>query len=601
MVRKYISLSEGVRAPLMWTTIILLAALAVVLLAGSRVAVAEDSEPPEKTPPPSDITYVTFTNGWGVRESILFTMHFAEGTTKWRARWRESESATNDEEFALSTPSEDDISDGKFSDLHQFNGFPCVYWETLELWAYSPAGWSESVTPLEDWTGDCRYSDDLAPAPSPFYARGNSADGGKAYVRWEDGVSSKWRLTWQADGAEESNSVEIRFVPYGSSGREYTLSGLTCGTAYQFALEAYDTDARKGWWKKEHYKPGWSQPATASARTATCAGDEPPELSDPAIPANFRVTSQSMNGYRIYVLIESSPVDGIGSARIEYRAAGATEWDSVERTGNNYSYRLGIESPPLLCATTYEFRLRARGDGTTYNAVLSDPTPVKSAYTSDCPPAEGSPAKPTGLSSTDICTGANLTWDDPQDDSITGYQYRLDKGEWQDIPGSSATTTSYTLPKPSTAYDWGFRAEGFLRAVNAQGPGALASVRWVDIGWLRACRLDAPANLTATGDNGSITLNWDAPWWRRSVVTGYQYRLQQAEADWGDWQDISGSNSTTTSHTIAGLTDDNYDVQLRAVAEDGVGPPRRSRERSQQCAAAYSDADGELQGCPHRA
>ena len=56
------------------------------------------------------------------------------------------------------------------------------------------------------------------------------------------------------------------------------------------------------------------------------------------------------------------------------------------------------------------------------------------------------PNAPTGLTATGVVRGINLSWDLATDDPpINGYQYRIDSGDWQDIPSSNASTISYQL------------------------------------------------------------------------------------------------------------------------------------------------------------
>ncbi len=70
-----------------------------------------------------------------------------------------------------------------------------------------------------------------------------------------------------------------------------------------------------------------------------------------------------------------------------------------------------------------------------------------------------------------------LEWDDPEDDSVTEWQYRGDRYHpakgvwvgfrpWTTIPGSTAETTSYTVPNLTN----GVRYRFFVRAENPAGP-----------------------------------------------------------------------------------------------------------------------------------
>ena len=85
------------------------------------------------------------------------------------------------------------------------------------------------------------------------------------------------------------------------------------------------------------------------------------------------------------------------------------------------------------------------------------------------PPA---PAKPAGFTATAGDMQVTLSWTNPSDSTITGYQYRQKAGaaawgSWTDIPGSGAATTGYTVTSLANGTEYRFR----IRAVNAQGNG----------------------------------------------------------------------------------------------------------------------------------
>ena len=79
------------------------------------------------------------------------------------------------------------------------------------------------------------------------------------------------------------------------------------------------------------------------------------------------------------------------------------------------------------------------------------------------------PAKPAGL--------AVLTWTDPGDATITGWQYQQDGGTWTDIPGSGPATVRHRIDglTPGTTYT--FR----IRAVDTGGVGAPSDGVTVDV------------------------------------------------------------------------------------------------------------------------
>ena len=84
----------------------------------------------------------------------------------------------------------------------------------------------------------------------------------------------------------------------------------------------------------------------------------------------------------------------------------------------------------------------------------------------------------------------------------------------------------------------------------------------------------APAGLTASPGDGSITLAWDDP--ADSTITGYEYRVRWAGVAWGSWQAITGN---VTSHDVEGLTNGTeYRFKMRAVngAGESVAAPNAS-------------------------
>ena len=120
--------------------------------------------------------------------------------------------------------------------------------------------------------------------------------------------------------------------------------------------------------------------------------------------------------------------------------------------------------------------------------------------------------------------GVRLSWSDPADSTLTGYQYRhqntSDDGwdpDWTNIPGSGATTTSHTLT--GMAKNLSHTLEVRMLRGTEQGPAASSSV--TPRGTLPHLR-----GLTAAADDQQATLSWNNP--GDHGITGYQYRHQAA-------------------------------------------------------------------------
>ena len=164
----------------------------------------------------------------------------------------------------------------------------------------------------------------------------------------------------------------------------------------------------------------------------------------------------------------------------------------------------------------------------------------------------------------------DLTWADPNDASITKYQYRQkegsgDFGNWKNIPGSGASTTSHTVTGLTGGTAYTFQ----IRAVNAAGPGAASD------GSEPATPTGpplAPTGFSATAGVLKAALAWTNP--SDDTITKYQYR-QSADggSNWSpDWTDIPLSDASTTSYEVTGLTAGTaYTLQVRAVNDAGPG------------------------------
>ena len=102
-----------------------------------------------------------------------------------------------------------------------------------------------------------------------------------------------------------------------------------------------------------------------------------------------------------------------------------------------------------------------------------------------------------------------LRWDNPEDSSITRYQYRQRvtsesawDPDWTDIPGSGASTTSYTVGNLANWTPYTFQ----IRAVRGNEPTATSAATATPEG-----PPSAPRNLAARGQDEGITAWWQTP------------------------------------------------------------------------------------------
>ena len=184
----------------------------------------------------------------------------------------------------------------------------------------------------------------------------------------------------------------------------------------------------------------------------------------------------------------------------------------------------------------------------------------------ELPPA---PAQATGLTAKVGNAQVALSWEDPDNATISKWQVQRKQGDgsygaWVDIPGSTATTTSHTVTGLTNGTVYSFR----IRAVNAGGNGpASAEVRATPL----APPLK-PTGVTATAGHAQVTLSWANP--DNATISKWQYQQKQGDGSYGPWMDIPNSTASTTSHTVTGLTNGvAYSFRIRAVNAGGNGAP----------------------------
>ena len=159
-----------------------------------------------------------------------------------------------------------------------------------------------------------------------------------------------------------------------------------------------------------------------------------------------------------------------------------------------------------------------------------------------------------------------LTWDNPNNTTITGWQYRVQPqsgsyGSWTNIPSSSPTTTSHTVGNLKFLTPYTFQ----IRAVNSAGNGAPSDTASSTV----LKRPGAPAISTATAGNRAVTLTWTAPSTNADAAKRYQYQYKTTGA-YGAWQSWS---IYTVSPTIVSALTGNAAHTFRIRALNTLGEP----------------------------
>ena len=269
----------------------------------------------------------------------------------------------------------------------------------------------------------------------------------------------------------------------------------------------------------------WPVRLTLAARSSSAftAADIAGTLGPREFTANFGSTSASTTGTVTIPTSTDSATEGAEAYRITLS----------ERT-TNVTYAIGTD---------------ATADGTLNDGTVATPKP----------------AAPTGLSATAGNGQVELTWTDPEDDSITKYQLRQKKGStawggWTGISGTDADTVSHTVTGLDNDVEYSFR----IRARNSGGNGAQSAV--VEATPAAAAAVPKPV-LSAEAGYARVTLSWSALSGVTVASWGYQYK--SAGGSWSSTTTVTGGS--TTSATVTGLTiGTEYRFRLSAAVSPGV-------------------------------
>ena len=264
----------------------------------------------------------------------------------------------------------------------------------------------------------------------------------------------------------------------------------------------------------------------------------------------------------------------------------------VNNTGGEFS---GLVPDTGSAATTYTDDTVAAGITYTYRikAINAAGTSERSRWFHIDIPAAPVPDKPAGLSATATHDQVVLTWDDPQDDTITGYvilrRVRVNNtgGEFSVLvadTGSAATT--YTDDTVAAGITYTYR----IKAINAAGTSERS--RWFHIDIPAAPVPDKPAGLSATATHDQVVLTWDDP--QDDTITGYvilrRVRVNNTGGEFSVLVADTGTAATTyTDDSVQANT--TYTYRIKAI--NGHGVSERSRWSHINVPAAPEAGEGD--------
>ena len=367
----------------------------------------------------------------------------------------------------------------------------------------------DDVVPEDD--GRAARAADLAPAPT----------GLRATTYTGTSVSLSWRAVTDAASYRveyrKSGSSRWLVAGYASSGTSYKVSRLVCNTTYYFQVRARGDGSP--------YSYTYGTPSTSlSKKTGPCIVSTPTGLKSTASTE----TSVSLSW---------KAVANAAAYKVEYRRIGSSSWRHARYVYSGTPY----DAPSLLCNTTYQFQVRARGNGKTYSTKYSDPSTSLSKKTGLC-----IVSTPTSLKSTASTeTSVSLSWKAVANAAAYKVEYRKSGStSWlhADYVYSGA---SYTAPSLlcNTTYQFQVRARGNGKTYSTKYSDPSTSVSKKP----GPCIPSAPTGVSSTASGPtSVKVSW-------SPVSGIaKYRVERRTGTSGSWSTVS-SSATGPSYTVSGF------------------------------------------------
>ena len=260
--------------------------------------------------------------------------------------------------------------------------------------------------------------------------------------------------------------------------------------------------------------------------------------------------------------------------------SGIADDDGLDNVSYSYQWLADDAETAGATGSTYTLVDADAGKSISVRVSFSDDAGNEETLTSgatDAVAAPEPPAEPTGLSATATHDQVALTWDAPNDDSITGYvilRRNRDtdaEGEFTElVPDTGSAATSYTDESVAAETPYTYR----IKAINEHGVSERS--RWLHIDTPAVPVPAEPTGLSATATHDQVELTWDAP--GDDSITGYvilrRNRDTDAEGEFTELVSDTGSADTTyTDDTVSSETP--YTYRIKAINEHGVS--ERSR------------------------
>jgi chitodextrinase len=299
----------------------------------------------------------------------------------------------------------------------------------------------------------------------------------------------------------------------GASALSYTFGGLSCGTSYTFAVDAYDGAGNR----------------SSQASLSTATGDCPlPDTEAPSVPGAFAVSGQTLSSVSV----------AWGGSTDNVAVAGYGLYRNGSSVASTAAAARAYTFSGLNCGTTYTFALDAF-DAAGNRSVEATLT----AATSACPLPDGeAPTVPAGVASANVTTtSVALSWNASSDNvAVAGY------GLYRN--GTSVGTssgTSYTFSGLTCETSYSLAVDAFDAAGNRSAKATLTATT-------SSCPMGGASVYLSSGGSDSNSCTQSAPC--RSFDRAYRVASpgQTVEVAGGTYggQTINTDSSKTSNDVV---------------------------------------------------
>ena len=443
--------------------------------------------------------------------------------------------------------------------------------------AYTPAEADEGkpVTVQVNFTDDAGNDETLTSAPTDAVAAAEpteppakpadlsaTATHNQVVLTWKDPNDDSitgYVILRRIPGVDPEGQFDELAADTGTAAATYTDASVAAETRYTYRIKAinqYGASERSRW--RHINTPAAPEPETDPADLAPA--NLAAELTGGQVVLSWDAPAEDAGSVTGYEILRGEGEDDPATLAADTGSAAATYTDTTATTASK----------------SYAYSVKAIRDGersqASNEAVVQLP-----------------PAAPAGVLSAAAHDRVLLSWNDPQDDAVTGY--RILRADVVDgAQGEFATLIADTGSADTGYTDRAVEAEGsYVYRVQAIGPGGLSGPspdRAVNtppapvVVAVTPADPQAPSNLAAELADGQVVLNWDAPAEDADTVTGYEVLRAEGQGELATLAADTGNADTTYTDATVASAGTSYAYRVKAI-RDGERSGASNEARAQ--------------------